>query len=65
MRCVKVGVRSIVSGYEYPQIDKLGGDAEMTTSTSDRVDIRPQPKQEAFLASPADIAIFGGGAGGG
>ena len=37
----------------------------MTTSTSDRVDIRPQPKQEAFLASPADIAIFGGGAGGG
>ena len=39
----------------------------MTTSTTDKdkVDIRPQPKQEAFLASPADIAIFGGGAGGG
>lgn len=29
------------------------------------VDIRPQPKQEAFLCSPADITIFGGGAGGG
>jgi len=29
------------------------------------VDIRPQPKQEAFLTSSADIAIFGGGAGGG
>jgi predicted phage terminase large subunit-like protein len=29
------------------------------------VNIRPQPKQEAFLTSSADIAIFGGGAGGG
>jgi predicted phage terminase large subunit-like protein len=28
-------------------------------------DIRPQPRQETFLASSADIAIFGGGAGGG
>lgn len=27
--------------------------------------IRGQPKQEIFLSSPADIAIFGGGAGGG
>ncbi|TXH52462.1 MAG: terminase [Desulfurellales bacterium] len=27
--------------------------------------IRPQYKQELFLATPADIAIFGGGAGGG
>ena len=27
--------------------------------------IRPQPKQEQFLASSADIAIFGGAAGGG
>lgn len=29
------------------------------------VDIRPQPKQEQFLSSPADIVIFGGAAGGG
>lgn len=29
------------------------------------LDIRPQPKQETFLQSPADITIFGGGAGGG
>jgi predicted phage terminase large subunit-like protein len=28
-------------------------------------EIRPQPRQEEFLSSPADIAIFGGGAGGG
>jgi len=28
-------------------------------------DIRPQPRQETFLSSPADIAIFGGSAGGG
>lgn len=27
--------------------------------------IRPQPRQEVFLSSPADIAIFGGSAGGG
>lgn len=27
--------------------------------------IRPQPKQEQFLSSPADIVIYGGGAGGG
>ncbi len=27
--------------------------------------IRPQPAQEAFLSSPADIAIYGGAAGGG
>lgn len=27
--------------------------------------IRPQPRQELFLASPADIAIFGGAGGGG
>lgn len=29
------------------------------------LDIRPQPKQEKFLSSPADIAIYGGSAGGG
>ena len=29
------------------------------------IEIRPQPKQEIFLRSHADIAIFGGGAGGG
>lgn len=28
-------------------------------------EIRPQPRQEEFLSSPADIAIYGGGAGGG
>ena len=27
------------------------------------VEVRPQPKQEMFLASPADICIFGGGLG--
>lgn len=27
--------------------------------------IRPQPKQEEFLSSPADIVIYGGAAGGG
>lgn len=31
----------------------------------ERVIIRPQPKQEIFLSSPADIAIYGGAAGGG
>lgn len=29
------------------------------------VELRPQPKQATFLASPADIAIYGGAAGGG
>lgn len=29
------------------------------------ITIKPQPRQETFLASPADIAIFGGAAGGG
>lgn len=29
------------------------------------IEIRPQPKQEAFLSSQADIAIYGGSAGGG
>jgi len=29
------------------------------------MDIRPQPKQEAFLSNPADIVIYGGAAGGG
>ena len=32
---------------------------------SDKLIIRPQPTQETFLSSPADIAIFGGSAGGG
>ena len=27
--------------------------------------IQPQPKQEEFLSNPADIAIYGGAAGGG
>ncbi len=29
------------------------------------IEIRPQPKQEQFLSHPADIVIYGGGAGGG
>jgi phage terminase large subunit-like protein len=29
------------------------------------IEIRPQPKQEEFLSHPADIVIYGGGAGGG
>src|SRR6266498_56614 len=29
------------------------------------VEIRPQPRQEIFLSTSADIAIFGGSAGGG
>lgn len=40
----------------------------MTTLLSTRPktrEIRPQPKQEMFLSTPADIAIFGGAAGGG
>ncbi len=32
---------------------------------SDKRKIKPQPRQEEFLASPADIAIIGGAAGGG
>jgi hypothetical protein len=29
------------------------------------LEIRPQPRQELFLSSSADIVIFGGAAGGG
>lgn len=29
------------------------------------MEIRPQPRQETFLSTPADIAIYGGAAGGG
>ena len=29
------------------------------------IDLRPQPRQEQFLSSPADIVIYGGSAGGG
>ena len=29
------------------------------------MEIRPQPRQETFMSSPADVAIFGGAAGGG
>jgi len=29
------------------------------------IEIRPQPRQEEFLSTPADIAVFGGSAGGG
>ena len=32
---------------------------------TETLDIRPQPKQEIFLGSSADIAIYGGGAGAG
>jgi len=32
---------------------------------SQLIEIRPQPTQEIFLSSPADICILGGGAGGG
>lgn len=41
--------------------------SKASTSTSPRTaEIRPQPgPQEAFLSSPADIAIYGGAAGGG
>jgi phage terminase large subunit-like protein len=31
----------------------------------DLIEIKPQPKQESFLATSADIAIYGGGAGAG
>jgi len=31
----------------------------------EEIEIGPQPRQEIFLASPADIAIYGGAAGGG
>jgi len=30
-----------------------------------KIEIRPQPRQEQFLSNPADIVIYGGGAGGG
>lgn len=33
--------------------------------TGENLVIKPQPKQEEFLSTKADIAIFGGGAGGG
>jgi hypothetical protein len=29
------------------------------------MEVRPQPRQETFLSTPADIAIYGGAAGGG
>jgi len=34
-------------------------------TTPDIISIRPQPRQEQFLATSADIAVFGGSAGGG
>lgn len=38
----------------------------MQATVSHQIEIRPQPgPQEAFLSTPADIAIFGGAAGGG
>lgn len=44
---------------------KAAGRAFASTSQA-TVEIRPQPgPQELFLSSPADIAIYGGGAGGG
>jgi phage uncharacterized protein (putative large terminase), C-terminal domain len=36
-----------------------------TVTQPEVIDIRPQPRQEQFLASSADIAIYGGAAGGG
>lgn len=35
------------------------------TSVAEDILIKPQPRQELFLTTPADIAIFGGAAGGG
>jgi hypothetical protein len=37
----------------------------MALANPDVIEIRPQPRQERFLASPADIVIYGGAAGGG
>jgi len=37
----------------------------MVTSEREIIQIHPQHRQEQFLATPADIAIFGGAAGGG
>jgi predicted phage terminase large subunit-like protein len=37
----------------------------MLATAPDIVEIRPQPRQELFLSTPADIAIYGGAAGGG
>lgn len=37
----------------------------MTSQKNDVIEIRPQPRQEIFLSSPADIVIFGGAAFGG
>jgi hypothetical protein len=38
---------------------RMGGERRAVTK------LRPQPKQEAFLSSPADVCIYGGSAGGG
>lgn len=35
------------------------------TAEPEVIEIKPQPRQEIFLSSPADIVIFGGSAGGG
>ena len=37
----------------------------LATAEPEVIDIRPQPRQEQFLSSSADIAIYGGAAGGG
>lgn len=38
----------------------------MSVSSNDTIiEFKPQPRQELFLSSPADIAIYGGAAGGG
>jgi hypothetical protein len=37
----------------------------MVTSEKEIIEIRPQHRQEQFLSTPADIAVFGGAAGGG
>lgn len=39
--------------------------AAMVATKTNVNEIRPQPRQEEFLASSADIVIYGGGAGGG
>src|SRR5690349_14157008 len=36
-----------------------------TAGASRKMNIRPQPRQETFLSTPADVAIFGGSAFGG
>lgn len=44
----------------------MAGSEKENRTADGQKEIRPQPgPQSQFLASPADIAIYGGGAGGG